>query len=95
MEYHLTTPLTREDLAPLRAGDSVKLSGIVYTARDAAHARLISLLQRGETPPFALEGSAVYYVGPTPERPSARQAPPPPGAWTAFPPCSSSGDSWS
>jgi fumarate hydratase subunit beta len=69
MEYHLTTPLTREDIAPLRAGDSVKLSGIVYTARDAAHARLVALLERGETPPFALEGSAVYYVGPTPERP--------------------------
>ena len=69
MEYHLKTPLTREALAPLRAGDSVKLSGIVYTARDAAHARLVALIERGETPPFALEGSAVYYVGPTPERP--------------------------
>ena len=69
MEYHLKTPLTRADLAPLRAGDSVLLSGTVYTARDAAHGRLTALLERGETPPFALEGSAVYYVGPTPERP--------------------------
>lgn len=69
MEYHLTTPLTRDDLAPLRAGDSVLLSGTVYTARDAAHGRLIALLERGETPPFVLEGSAVYYVGPTPSRP--------------------------
>ena len=69
MEYRLTTPLTKADLAPLRAGDAVLLSGTVYTARDAAHARLISLIERGETPPFALDGSAVYYVGPTPERP--------------------------
>ena len=69
MEYHLTTPLTRADLAPLRAGDAVLLSGTVYTARDAAHARLCELLKAGEEPPFPLEGSAVYYVGPTPERP--------------------------
>ena len=66
MEYHLTTPVTREMLAPLRAGDAVLLSGTVYTARDAAHARLCELLRRGEEPPFPLEGSAVYYVGPTP-----------------------------
>ena len=69
MEYHLTTPLTRADLAPLRAGDAVLLSGTVYTARDAAHARLCELLRRGEEPPFELSGSAVYYVGPTPARP--------------------------
>ena len=69
MEYHLTTPLTRADLAPLRAGDAVLLSGTVYTARDAAHARLCELLKTGGEPPFPLEGSAVYYVGPTPERP--------------------------
>ncbi len=66
MEYHLTTPVTREMLAPLRAGDAVLLSGTVYTARDAAHARLCELLRRGEEPPFPLKGSAVYYVGPTP-----------------------------
>ena len=69
MEYRLTTPITREMLAPLRAGDAVLLSGTVYTARDAAHARICELLQRGEEPPFPLEGSAVYYVGPTPSRP--------------------------
>ena len=69
MEYRLTTPLKREDLAPLRAGDAVLLSGTVYTARDAAHARLCALLRSGGQPPFPLEGSAVYYVGPTPERP--------------------------
>ena len=69
MEYHLTTPVTREALAPLRAGDAVLLSGTVYTARDAAHARLCALLREGKEAPFPLEGSAVYYVGPTPERP--------------------------
>ena len=69
MEHRLTTPVTREMLAPLRAGDAVLLSGTVYTARDAAHARLCDLLRRGEEPPFELSGSAVYYVGPTPARP--------------------------
>lgn len=69
MEYRLTTPLTREALAPLRAGDSVLLSGIVYTARDAAHKRLAALLDRGEPLPIPLEGTVIYYVGPTPPRP--------------------------
>ena len=45
------------------------LSGVVYTARDAAHKRLMELLDAGEPLPFPLEGSAIYYVGPTPERP--------------------------
>lgn len=69
MQYKLTTPVTREDLAPLRAGDTVLLSGVVYTARDAAHQRMMELLDRGEPLPFPVEGSALYYVGPTPERP--------------------------
>ena len=69
MQYKLTTPVTREDLVPLRAGDTVLLSGTVYTARDAAHQRMMELLDRGESLPFPVEGSAIYYVGPTPERP--------------------------
>lgn len=69
MQYKLTTPVTREDLAPLRAGDMVLLSGVVYTARDAAHKRLMERLDAGEPLPFPLEGSAIYYVGPTPEKP--------------------------
>ena len=69
MLYRLTTPVTREDLAPLRAGDTVLLSGTVYTARDAAHQRMMALLDAGSPLPFPVEGSAVYYVGPTPERP--------------------------
>ena len=69
MEYRLTTPVTREMLAPLKAGDTVVLSGTVYTARDAAHKRMMELLDAGQPLPFPVEGSAVYYVGPTPERP--------------------------
>ncbi len=69
MQYHLTTPVTPADLAPLHAGDTVLLSGVVYTARDAAHKRMMELLDAGNPLPFPLEGSAIYYVGPTPERP--------------------------
>ena len=69
MEYRLTTPCTAEDLAPLKAGDTVLLSGVVYTARDQAHRRMTEALEKGEPLPFDLTGSAIYYVGPTPERP--------------------------
>ena len=69
MQYKLTTPATWEDLAPLKAGDAVLLSGVVYTARDAAHKRMMELLDQGKPLPFPVEGSALYYVGPTPERP--------------------------
>lgn len=69
MEYRLTTPVSKEQLAPLRAGDTVLLSGVVYTARDAAHKRMMEQLSSGAPLPFPVEGSALYYVGPTPERP--------------------------
>ena len=69
MQYILQTPLSKADLAPLRAGDTVLLSGVVYTARDAAHARMMELLDQGAQLPFPIEGAAIYYVGPTPERP--------------------------
>ena len=69
MEYKLTAPCTAADLVPLRAGDTVLLSGVVYTARDQAHKRMMEALDAGEALPFPLEGSAIYYVGPTPERP--------------------------
>ena len=65
MQYKLTTPCTAEDLAPLKAGDTVLLSGVVYTARDQAHKRMLEALDKGEKLPFDLEGSAIYYVGPT------------------------------
>lgn len=68
MEHKLTVPCTAEDLAPLKAGDTVLLSGVVYTARDQAHKRMIEALDEGRELPFDLRGSAIYYV-PTPERP--------------------------
>lgn len=69
MEHRITTPCTAQQLASLRAGDTVLLSGVVYTARDQAHKRLLEALDAGQPLPFELEGSAIYYVGPTPERP--------------------------
>jgi fumarate hydratase subunit beta len=71
MEYHIELPLTREKVAPLKAGDRVYLNGIIYTARDAAHKRLASLLETGEPLPFPLEDAIIYYVGPTPAAPGA------------------------
>jgi fumarate hydratase subunit beta len=71
MEYVLHTPCTAADLAPLRAGDTVRLSGVVYTARDQAHVRMAAALDAGEPLPFPIAGSAIYYVGPTPEKPGA------------------------
>jgi fumarate hydratase subunit beta len=65
----LTTPLKVEDLEKLKAGDTVKISGTIYTARDAAHARLVKLLEEGKELPFDVEGQIIYYVGPTPAKP--------------------------
>ncbi len=65
----LTTPLKVEDVEKLRIGDQVLLNGIVYTARDAAHKRLIQLIEAGEKLPFELEGQVIYYVGPSPPKP--------------------------
>ena len=63
---HITLPLTPEITATLRAGDAVTLSGEIYTARDAAHARLCELVERGELLPFELRGATIYYAGPAP-----------------------------
>jgi len=62
-------PLTEETVAGLRAGDHVTLTGVIYTARDAAHKRLVEALDRGEPLPIDIKGAVIYYVGPTPERP--------------------------
>ncbi|MDR3084803.1 MAG: FumA C-terminus/TtdB family hydratase beta subunit [Christensenellaceae bacterium] len=62
----LKLPASREDLAKLRAGDAVLLSGFLYTARDAAHQRLVKLLNDDEPLPFDLRGAAIYYAGPSP-----------------------------
>ena len=65
----LISPISDEDLLSLKAGDSVVLSGIVYTARDAAHGRLINALEKGEPLPVELRGQTVYYAGPSPTPP--------------------------
>jgi fumarate hydratase subunit beta len=67
--YNLTTPLSEEDVRKLKAGDVVNLTGVIYTARDAAHKRLVELIEKGEELPFELEGSVIYFVGPTPPKP--------------------------
>jgi len=65
----ITTPLSREDARALRYGDNVLLSGTIYTARDAAHARMTEALQLGEPLPFSIENAIIYYTGPTPVKP--------------------------
>ncbi|ROR03005.1 Fe-S-containing hydro-lyase [Desulfosoma caldarium] len=65
----LKTPLSESDVTALRIGDRVLLNGVVYTARDAAHKRLVELLERGEPLPLPLEGQVIYYVGPSPAAP--------------------------
>lgn len=67
MKIKLTTPLTDKVLAELKAGDSVLISGTVYTARDAAHKRLVKSLKTGL--PFNIKNAIIYYVGPTPAKP--------------------------
>lgn len=65
----ITAPLDAETARSLRAGDRVLLSGVVYTARDAAHRRLCELLDSGGEPPFELAGAVIYYCGPAPAPP--------------------------
>lgn len=65
----LTTPLTEETVKSLHAGEHVLLSGVVYTARDAAHLRMMALLAEGKPLPVDLEGQVIYYAGPTPTPP--------------------------
>ena len=68
-EYHLTTPLSDADVEQLKSGDVVFISGHIYTARDAAHKRLVEALDAGNTLPFDLKGALIYYVGPSPAPP--------------------------
>lgn len=69
MTKNISTPLREEVTTTLKAGDSVLLSGTIYTARDAAHGRLIKLLDDGKELPINIEDQIIYYVGPTPEKP--------------------------
>lgn len=65
----ISAPMTREAARQLKSGDCCLLSGVIYTARDAAHKRLCEALDRGETLPIELENSVIYFVGPTPAKP--------------------------
>lgn len=67
--YALTLPLSEIDIRLLRAGDQVLLSGSILTARDAAHQRLVALLDKGLPLPISLQGETLYYVGPAPASP--------------------------
>ena len=63
------TPLTDETVKGLKAGDRVLLNGVIYTGRDAAHKRLVEMMERDEKLPLELEGQIIYYVGPCPAKP--------------------------
>ena len=68
MEQHIQAPMSREDANKLRAGDYVYITGIIYTARDAAHKRMQEALERNEALPFEMAGNIIYYMGPSPAR---------------------------
>mgnify|MGYP000424270156 CR=1 FL=1 len=65
----INTPLTKEAARRLKAGDAVEISGIIYAARDAAHKKLVALLDEGRELPFDIRGQIIYYVGPCPAGP--------------------------
>ncbi|WP_367568666.1 Fe-S-containing hydro-lyase [Lacrimispora sp.] len=68
MNHHIKAPISREEAKSLKAGDYVYLTGIIYTARDAAHKRMKETLDRGEKLPFDIKGNMIYYMGPSPAR---------------------------
>ena len=65
----ITAPLSREAARNLRAGDNCLISGVIYTARDAAHKRLCDLVEEGKSLPLDIKDSIIYFVGPTPAKP--------------------------
>ncbi len=65
----LETPLGNSTIEKLKAGDKVRISGVLYTGRDAAHKRLIQMVESGKDLPFDVKGQLLYYVGPTPAKP--------------------------
>jgi fumarate hydratase subunit beta len=68
MDFHINAPIKKEDARKLQSGDYVYLTGTIYTARDAAHKRMIETLDRKEPLPFDIEGNTIYYMGPSPAR---------------------------
>ena len=69
MEKRITTPLTKDKIKELKAGDSVLLTGTIYTARDAAHERMVKNYENGEPFPIELTDNVIYYAGPCPAKP--------------------------
>ena len=74
MKHELKEPFTKDKLKQLKAGDTVLLTGTIYAAREAAHRKLIELIDAGEPLPLPIENQIIYYMGPTPARP--------PTSWT-------------
>ena len=68
-KIHITTPLTDEIISNLKSGDEVLISGTIYTARDAAHKKLVDSINSGENLPFDIKNTIIYYVGPSPKKP--------------------------
>ncbi len=68
-EHRITTPVTDETIAKLRAGDKVFITGYLLTGRDSAHKKLADLIKEGKELPVDIKGQFIYYVGPTPARP--------------------------
>ena len=70
MNINLTTPITREKARELKAGDLVKITGVIYTARDAAHKRMLDNLEKGIPLPVDLKDQTIYFAGPAPAKPN-------------------------
>src|SRR5690554_898300 len=68
MDIKIRTPFTKDDLKNLKAGDNVLITGYIYTARDAAHKRLIELIEQNKELPIDIKGACIFYVGPTPAK---------------------------
>lgn len=68
MEKHITVPFDKETAKSLKAGDYVYLTGVIYTARDAAHKRMDESLNNGDKLPIDIDGNVIYYMGPSPAR---------------------------
>lgn len=66
---NISSPLSDSEIEMLQAGDMIKLSGTIYTARDAAHKRMVQMLKEGKALPFNIAGQTIYYAGPCPPKP--------------------------
>ncbi|MDY6911033.1 MAG: Fe-S-containing hydro-lyase [Chloroflexota bacterium] len=69
MALQITSPMDNTTIEKLKAGDQVLISGVIFVARDSAHKRIVEALDKGEKPPFEIEGQTIYYMGPSPAKP--------------------------